>query len=191
MNHGRFTRHGFGTAGTPHWCATCGHHLGWGSQGWSWNVVQKMSFPAQQLGWLYGGFMDVYGFFLWVLMGFYVFFMGFNDHCFFLGLFMWCLHGPCMDHAKKDSEVCCLERVGPIDLESLKLFGTKKQGVGLTWIYVWAKRSDSLTIEGIILLSPKLQEISGNFQFSHPQRINYSMHSLEFSKLWYLVVHHS
>jgi hypothetical protein len=36
-----------------------------------------------------------------------------------------------------------------------------------------------------------LQEISGNFQFSHPQRINYSMHSLEFSKLWYLVVHHS
>jgi hypothetical protein len=26
--------------------------------------------------------------FLWVLMGFYVFFMGFNDHCFFLGLFM-------------------------------------------------------------------------------------------------------
>ena len=32
--------------------------------------------------------MDVYGFFLWVLMGFYGFFMGFNDHCFFLGLFM-------------------------------------------------------------------------------------------------------
>ena len=56
-----------------------------------------------------------------------------------------------MDHAKKDSEVCCLERVGPIDLECLKLFG-KKAGVGLclTWIYVWAKRSDSPTIEGII-----------------------------------------
>ena len=143
MNHGRFTRRR-GTAGTPHWCATCGHHLGWGSQGWSWVVVvQKMRFPAQQLGWFDGA--------LWMFMGFNVFFffmffflMGFNDQCFFCCFLCdvrtWSMYGPCKKGFRSSS---CLERVRPIDLESLKLFGTKKQGLGLTWIYVWAKRSDS------------------------------------------------
>ena len=94
--------------------------------------------------------------FLWVLMGFYGFFMGFNDHCFFSGafyvMFAWSMYGPC----KKGFRSLLFGKSGTDWFGILETIWNKKAGVGFNMDLCLGKAIWLADHRGNYLIIPKI-----------------------------------